>query len=336
MTDELQHILQAYQIPSANIEKVTKRVFKVTFQNHIFALKKSKLSKENLRIWESVYQIAQTNLISQVLPVYLTEEGKLYVEIGNSIYYLTPWIDDYTNRDKSWVKSFYHDIATIHHVTKRKRLLSNSEWKESFKTFQQYCAEMKNLYFIAIKEFERKRYMSPVELLVCTQFRDVEQVFITLQKRLQQFVDQDEKEMTWNYSLCHRNLHVSHRLEGYIINWESAEYNHAVTDLVDFFKREVIHYDSPADLFLENFSSYSDINNLSNAELQLLTIHLLDPIPYMTVVKNYMEANTKHSNIATVKKLQQLHRIFYFGLRWSDFVEKEYETVSFEDLDDEF
>lgn len=335
MTDELQEVLQAYQLPATNIEKATKNVYKVSFQNHKFALKKSKLSKSNLRVWESVYQIAQSNLLSQVLPVYLTSEGKLYVERGQSIYYLSPWIEEKSARDETWVKSFYHDIATIHQVTKRKKVLSNKEWKDSFISFQQYCIELKDLYMTAVKEFEKKRYMSPVELLICTQFRDVEQVFIKLQQRIEQFTEQEEQEMTWNYSLCHRNLITSHRLEGYFINWESAEYNHAITDLVDFFKREAKIFDSPIDLLLENFSSYNEVNNLTNAELQLLTIHLLDPVPYMNIVKSYMENNSKASMIKTVKELQQLNRIFRFGLRWSDYVEREFETVSFDDLDEE-
>src|SRR5699024_11585028 len=108
--------------------------------------------------------------------------------------------------------------------------------------------------------------MSPLELLVRTQYRDLELVFRETRKRVDQFIQENKEETVWNYSLSHGSLRFAHFINAdqtYLINWEKAQYENAIQDLVDFFKYETIVYDVLEVYFIELFT-YNNYNKVFN------------------------------------------------------------------------
>src|SRR5699024_953506 len=198
------------------------------------------------------------------------------------------------------------------------------------------CTERHKQLLAYVEQFESNKYMSPLELLVCTQYRDLELVFRETQKRVEQFTQENNEKTAWNYSLCHGSLRFAHFLNAdqtYLFNWEKAQYENAIQDLVDFFKYETIVYDTPADLFTKPFTTYMDINELTKQELHLLTVYLLDTTDYITLIENYIENTSTDSIVYQIQSLQRVYRQLIFGLHWSDYVENEYDSISL-DLDD--
>ncbi|PAV27694.1 hypothetical protein CIL05_20570 [Virgibacillus profundi] len=333
--DSIKKVLQAYSIYPHTIDKITDRIYQVSDGQSDYALKRSKLSMDKLTNWENSYQLAFSHNLSSVLPVYLTNDGNLYKNSENDIFYLTPWIDNMdTNINKQTMEQFYRNIGKIHAKTKQEQMIQTEALKRNFYTYMKYCEDTLIHLLDFVEQFEKNRYMSPFELLVCTQFRELEYGLKEINKRIEQFIDLEEEKITWNYSLCHGDLDFSHMLtsnQSYLINFENATYESAAMDLAIFFKNEVADYDSDTELFIDLFSLYMDANKLTTNELQLLVIHLLNPAEYFSIVQGYVNGNDQDSMIENVIQLQHVYRKFLFGIQLSSHIENEYETITFDD-----
>src|SRR5699024_12112755 len=84
------------------------------------------------------------------------------------------------------------------------------------------------------------------------------------------------------------------------------------------------------------FTTYMDTNELTKQELYLLTVYLLDTTDYITLIENYTENTSTDSVVYQIQSLQRVYRQLIFGLHWSDYVEREYDSISLylDDLDD--
>ncbi|RDW21657.1 hypothetical protein [Oceanobacillus chungangensis] len=331
--DTVKRVLHAYGIYPEEIQEVTAQLYRVNDGKHTYALKKSSLTVQTISQWEYVYKQANILHLTAIVPVYLTVDGNLFMELNEIYYYLSPWIDESNQAmTKPWLDNVLINLATIHEKTKRTQSISTGNLKKSFTSYQSYCEQVKKDLLDIVIEFEKSRYMAPFELQVCTQYRDLEYALNESNKRIDQFIDSDDAEFLWNTSLCHRSLNHSHLPGSFIINWERANYENAVNDLVSFFHYEASNFDGPTEKLIELFPTYNDIYRLSKPEHQLLNIYLLDPTNYTNLVSNYFQKTTKYSMIHQVQSLQKEYRKLIFGLKWSAYIEKEFETISFEDL----
>ena len=330
--ETVKKVLTSYAVYPLKIKQITDALYRIEDGNRVYALKRSFLTNKSVTNWENVFHQVNAQNITNVLPVYLTKQRKLYEKINDAIYYLTPWIAG--NRQS--IERLYHCIGNVHAKTKQSRPIDVQSIDQSFHTYKNQCTERHKQLLAYVEQFESNKYMSPLELLVCTQYRDLELVFHKTQKRVDQFIQENNEETVWNYSLCHGNLRFSHFLNAdqtYLINWEGAQYENAIQDLVDFFKYETIVYDAPAESFIKPFTTYMDTNELTKQELYLLTVYLLDTTDYITLVENYIENTSTDSMVYQIQSLQRVYRQLIFGLHWSDYVEREYDSISL-DLDD--
>ncbi|RDW19320.1 hypothetical protein CWR48_09775 [Oceanobacillus arenosus] len=332
--DTVKRVLHAYGIYPEEIEEVTPQLYRISDGKHTYALKKSSLTVQTISQWEFVYKQANIQHLTGIVPVYLTIDGNLFMELNEVYYYLSPWIDASNQAmTKQWLENVFINLATIHEKTKQTQSISKENLKNNFLNYQTYCLKVKENLLEMVVEFEKSRYMSPFELQVCTQYRNLEYALNESNKRIDQFIQSDDAELLWNTSLCHRNLNQSHLPSSFIINWERAAYDNAVNDLVTLFQSEVGSYDGPGEKIIELFPTYNGINPLNMSEHQLLIIYLLDPTNYITLVRSYHDKTTKHPMVHQVQSLQKEYRKLIFGLKWSAYIAKEFETISFEDLE---
>ncbi len=324
--EQEQEALQAYAVYPLHMEKVTSQLFHVDDGKNLYALKRTILTDEALKHWEMIYQYSHSHNLTAILPVYLTKDGSLYTKIEESVYYLTPWIHVSQNRsDQQVIEQIYHIIGSLHKRTKQSHPVETDQFQQQFRTYQSFCLESKERLLEYVKVFERSRYMSPFELLVCTQYRELEFALNTADKRIEQFLVQDDEQFSWNDSLCHGNLSRSHFVNSYLINWEKSRQDNPVIDLVHLFQQETAVYGPVSDLLIESFPAYNKLNGLTLKEHYLLTIYLLNPGPYIARVQAY-HVESDHQMLEQVKLLQQEYRKINFGLAWSDYVEKEHEN----------
>jgi spore coat protein YsxE len=333
-----QKIFAAYHIYPLHIEQITENMHKVSDGNKDYALKRSSLKNEQeAEVWKHVYEQANHHNLQSILPVYLTGEGKLYTIQNQNIYYLSPWLEAANvEKDKKTLEQFYHTIGQIHAKTRQVQTVDTSAFLPGFKEYASYCSNIQQSLLAYVEHFEKNRYMSPFELSVCTHFRDLDFSLMEIKRRLEQLMEIEDNTIPWNISLCHSNLQFSHMLRTrqlHLINWEKSRYDNAAMDLAAFFKNEMKKFDAPTEDAIDLFNNYMKENELTKSELYLLSIYLLDPAPYITLVEEYAKRKSGKPLIEQTKMLEEAYRLIIFGIKWSNFIEKEYETLDLDDLD---
>lgn len=332
MMVKIEKVISSYGIKPVKISKITDRVYKIDDGQHQFALKKSALTDQKVKAWERVFHDAYQQQLPSILSLYLTKNNTLYTVFEQEYYYLMPWI----NGEQSTIEQLYRSIGKIHKQTQRSQRVDHDQLVYQFNKYKQYCDESAKRLLSYVKQFESHTYMSPLELQVCTHYRDIELCFIKTHEQITQLTTSQKEAEKWNYSLCHGNLKLSHSLETnqtYYINWEHTIYNYPVTDLVKLFKNELITYDAPIESWIDYFKIYMEENKLQNQELLLLLIYLLDPTDYMKSVQQYIEQTSNHSMINQIKKIQIEYRQLLFGLQLLDFIDESYLSISTDELD---
>lgn len=335
--DTIKKVLDIYGVYPMTIDKITDRVYRVNDGRFEYALKQSSMRKETIANWEKTYQQAFEQNLSMILPVYITKNGELYAELEDSIYYLTPWIDaEKMKRDKQNIEILFRNLGMVHAKTKKEQMIAADAFIRNFDTYRLFCEDTAANLLSTVEQFEKSRYMSPFELLVCTQYRDLEYALKEIYKRLERLTNQEDEKISWNYSLCHGHLNFSHMLfsnQPYLLNLEKAKIDSAVMDLAALFKSEIRYYDSPSEALIEQFSSYTGENELTDNELQLLAVHLLDPAEYSSIIQDVVNERTDGSTVTDMIRLQHAYRRIIFGLQLSSYIEKEYEMAVFDDLE---
>lgn len=326
LMDHIQSILAAYPIQAVSIEKVTDHVSKIFDGQRTYALKKSRLTEATVLEWEEVYHEAAQYQLHELLPIYMTIDGTLTVPYDRLYYYLTPWISTDNTDKKQQMERLYDMLGSIHAKTKQTINIDAEKIGKQFKGYQEQIKDHRSFLTECITVFEQSRFMAPAELFFCTHYRDIDLLLQTLDDQVVRFIDAINEEPKWSYSLCHGRIDFSHCLVGshtYIINWEDACHDNPVRDLSTLFRTVIIDYDDPVEDFLRDFSIYTERNPLTEAEIYLLSIYLLDPTTYIDLVMQYRNNPDEHGQVDMIQQLQQAYRTLSFAMKWVHFTGNE-------------
>ncbi|WP_280141229.1 phosphotransferase [Lentibacillus halodurans] len=302
------------------IRKISERLYQVSDGQHVYALKQSRLTKNTVQKWEQIYHQAYALNLPNILPVYLTRQSDLYVKMDDSYYYVTPWIFEYQQSREQAITNGFETIGNIHAKTKQSISIDTDSILGNFRQYRQKNAELQNILLDYVSRFEQNRFMSPFELQVCTHYHVLTRLLPELDDHTVRFMNELESDQKWTYCLCHGHLTLSHFLHHrhtYLINWEQAAYDHAVFDLTTLLHGQVRHYDLSPEQLVELFSAYNRKNPLNTSEKHLLTIYLLDPAHYMSLIDNYVEHPEQQTMIKRTQLLQSAFHQLELGLKWS-------------------
>jgi len=331
----IEQILNDYGIHPLEIKKVTPNVFKITDSSTQFAVKKSSMTPSSLNNWKKALHQAYYSNLTSILPVYLTKNNMLCLTREGHTYYLTPWIDQVESNLN--FELFFQSLGQIHKRTIDKVVVPNDIQNE----FEKYQYNNKtNLQFLleSVQRFEQNKYMSPFELLVCSQYTRIENIGVVLNSFIKRFLDERKEQSLWKLSLCHgclkkENIIQSNKL--FIINWEKAHYGNATHDLVIFFNNIINEIQIDFDTMIEYFEIYLQENELEMDELDLLVISLLDFRRYCIIVEQYLNRDRTHySMMNQIMELQRTFRVLMFGLKLSEYVDRRTEELLFEELNE--
>lgn len=321
----LNSIRSNYGINPVNHKQITKNVYLIEDAQNLYSFKISTMNQNELTMWKHVLHEAHEKKLFDISPIYITKSSEFFILFNDNIAYLSPWI----NHQQTDIELIYQCIGQLHRKTKSNQHIKVEQVKKQFSNFKRICLSIQKNLLTYVEEFERQRYMSPIELQVCSHYRDIELVLRKIDEQIDKLIDDDDREIIhWSYSLSHGQLNFSHILQGdrtYLINWEKASYKNATVDLINLFKNEVISYDSPEEEFINFFSNYMNHNELTYEELIILSIHLLDPMQYIHLVEQYVNDMGTDSFIVLVQKLQCLHRQLLFALKLTRLIETDYE-----------
>jgi len=306
-------ILHQYAILPQSIIRVTNRLYQIKANGKQYALKRSKMKKDNLEMWLSVYDIANKNELYAVLPLYLTKQNQLYTEMEEELYYLTPWIEgNSSTHSKDALESILRQLGMIHLRTKKIYKLKKDDIEKQFLPYQEFCKDTEKQLLEILEAIEKKLYPSPYELQVLTHFRDVVDAVKISQQLVDRIILLTDSEPGWGTSLTHGSLQKSHLFEHYLINWEQASFKHASLDLNDLFKNESADF-GVGELLLTLFPAYLEENPFGALELAFLALYLLNPMEYLNLVKAYLADRNRSTMVEQTIKLEYAHRRLYFA-----------------------
>lgn len=328
----IKKVLKSYGITPLFIEKVTNRFYRIDDGQKIYGLKQSRLTDETIHNWKYTYDQANSRQLTAILPVYLTNTSQLYTQEKGSYYYVSPWVP----KDDFSLNTLLQTIGKIHATTREQHNINSRKFKKHWEKYESYTLTCFSTYMTFVEYFEKEHYMSPIGLQVCTHFRHIELVLQILQEQIKHFLNDVQNETQWNYCLCHGNLAYSH-VRGhesvYILNWEKSQLDSASFDLSQFFQNEIKYADIETELFLNGFKHYMAENSLNDKELYLLTIYLLDPTKYLSIIDQYMQRKSATSMIKQIRELQHAYRQLLFGVELTKHIQENYLRPKVDDLD---
>src|SRR5699024_2528399 len=166
--------------------------------------------------------------------------------------------------------------------------------------------------------------MSPLELQVCTHYREINFALKQLERLL---IALEKKEEQLSLCLINGNLTRKSILGKelvYIANWENAAYGYPTTDLLSLFKSEAMHFNQDLNGWLNKFfQHYLLTNPLSNLELYYLATRLLDIEKYLRIVDKYvLTDNFGEGMVRTTMELEETYYQIIMGLHYVDVLEE--------------
>jgi len=330
----VQHILHTYHVKPLVIEDITDRLQRIDDGQQLYAFKRVQVTDQFVNRMNYAYQQAHDKQLRCMLPLYLTETNELFTYDNDNYYYLTPWIAS----DTSPLNHSLQTIGSLHQKTTETYVMNMKSFKDKWKDYQNHCQTNFETYLSYVAYFEKAHYMSPLGLQVCTHFDRIDSVFKILQDEIKQLLEESSDQIKSTYCLCHGQLKPSHiigREDVFILNWEKSQPAHASLDLASYLKNHIIHENDPMAHYREAFTKYMKENKLKKQDLHLLTIHLLDPTEYMTIIKQTINSQNEQSMIKQVQKLQQHYRQLLFGLQWAQFIHDTYMIPELDDINKE-
>lgn len=308
----------AYRIHPTQVETITERVAKIEYQGKHYAIKKGNFKEGEVNLWKHVYDVAAEQRISAILPLYVTERKNRFIDKDSGMYYLSPWVESHNAKHRP--QELFIALGELHEKTVITETIESEAFIGPYIRYQQTVEQLYHHLLAYMEQCETSWYMSPKELLICTQFHDVEKACQLLKRHLDAYALSINENQTWRYALCHGRLDQSHVLQSeqlFIINWDQAHYSNPMDDLIYYFNQQTKRFTAPIDELLEALDEYADIFSLLESELHYLSIHLLNPLPYLQTIQTIRGQEDATSMLGQVKQLQQLFRQMMFGMEVS-------------------
>ncbi|WP_186576248.1 protein kinase family protein [Aquibacillus kalidii] len=333
-------ILNAYQIKPSEVSKVTNNLYRIQAQEYSFALKKSKLNRNQIDSWKQAYIYGNEYQLTSILPVYMTEKGDIFHQDYNDIYYLTPWKETRRNDEPEHeVESFYRTLGTIHHKTKKKLDIQVDQVEQQITQEKEKLSRFRQSILTNVELYESKRYMSPFELRVCMQYRDIEQVCNSLDDWYDYYLEDLKEDGVMNHSLCHGNLRASHLIyqssNTYFVNWEKSHIGSPMYDLAVYYYHELKYHDCYLNHLMSSFSIYEKENPLLLSERSLLAVLLLTPSSYLQVIEAYNNKQFSKSQPFQIRYLEQAYRRLVHGLSMQQHLKQIRDEIKQKQLEEE-
>lgn len=300
-------VLQSYNILPLAIEKVSNRLYKIRDAQKEYALKKTNYDPSGVNNFIQAY--SNKDLLKYMLPLYITKKNHLFVPLGDSKYYLSPWI---SNPGKVSLLKAHKLLEEIHVISLDQKEIKMKGFLKQVSSFEKNLAEQRKQALATIELFEQSHYMSPIELQYCTHYHRLQESFYHLEQEVSRIKEQGEESLTWKVCFIHGQFTRDHilkaRQDKFIINWEQAAYNYPIYDLISFYKSEAKNVSGAKEEIVPAFNDYIKKLKLEPYEVSLLIIYLLDLTNYFRLL---------FSNLATLQKSKQLEeefRILELGL----------------------
>lgn len=313
MTHEfnLEELVSQYGISAEYVEQHGD-VWRVSTKKGAFALKK--IRKEHAYpLFRNIHALYQRG-IKTIVPIYQTNQGYYFIENYADAFYLMPWIEDEEERELDFKDSLmFKELAKLHSMTVQEREYEEEEITTYYdRVSGEWSKEQEELEKF-VDKCEKKIYMSPFELQVCTYAHEISLAQKFSMQKLDGWQEAMKESKRHRVAMTHGRVSFHHFVKdtegrGYFISWERAKQGPPTNDLISFYHRYLRTYPLYCDDCIEWFYDYQKGFSLQEHEKDLTLSYLSYPKPFMQAVHTFQQPNDqarKHiSERDLVKRVQ--------------------------------
>ncbi|MFC0522434.1 phosphotransferase [Pontibacillus salicampi] len=319
MSEPLQEVLAHYGFYPNDIRKQTDKLYKVSTSIGNIAVKETSMTQEQQLDFITAYQGANEHQVPSIIPLYMTPREEFFVHHQDKTYYVMPWIEA-PHRDSPPYpfELFYSTLGEVHRKTAKTHVVKKEDFEERMEKKKQRIVQDRDKLESYVIEFEKHHYMAPLELQVCTHFRDLLRIYEMSEEWCDRFLEDIEEDKKIRLTLCHGDLKPSHFIydenKPYLLNWERASWNYAVFDLTSYYWNIIRYHDAPVEQLISTFSSYEDKFNLLNSERCLFALYILNTDHYIDQVDAYVGGARDSGQPFLVQKLERSYFVLQHAL----------------------
>jgi spore coat protein YsxE len=297
--------IQKYDLRPQQIQSLANICLVTDQEGKMYALKKSKQSKEKLLLLHRLLEGVREAGFDYWLPWLKTVDGEAVVSIDDTHWYTTPWKkseDDAIPSPIELIRSLgkFHSLAQPLVSSYQGLAVPLSTAKlDHWKSRRDQLAQFSSL--------QEREFLSPFEKSYGEHQELLNQSFDFSIRGLERFL-QSESARIPRYTLCHCRIHPSNIVmddeQFYWIDYDHAQVDTPVRDLAMFIHRFVPKAEERVDLS-QLIEAYEEINPLLPLERKLLAVYLSYPEPIVKIVQQYQDKPKISHEAAYVKQLEQ-------------------------------
>ncbi len=327
LEQEVVDVLASYKLSAYEVEVQSDKVYKAYTPVGPVAVKRSSLDRQTIQDWIEVYRKIESYQFQHVVPLYMTSERELFVEHKGAIYYVMPWIET-PNRDTPPYpfEQLYRTIGQMHKRSLHTKVVKREDYEDLMNNRKTQLQNYREVLAKWVTTFEQRHYMSPVELQICTHYRDLDKVCEIGMEWCDRFLDDLEEDKQIRTALIHGNVKPTHFVYDdstpYLLNWERAKTYYPVYDITTYFYHVLRYHDAPVDQLISTFSYYEEQLPLLNSERCLLALFLLNPEPYIHQVEAYVNGAQASGQPFLVQKLERSYYVLRHALDVQEQIEQ--------------
>ncbi|TCT27140.1 spore coat protein YsxE [Melghiribacillus thermohalophilus] len=307
-------ILARYGMFGYQKEPITPRVTKVYTGDRHVAVKKTSRHDIYPR-FQMAYRLARIKKLHSIIPLYLTREQELAVQINGDWYYVMPWIEPPANSVPSIYPESFSELAAIHKKTSQVFPIDPHFYRKWIETRRSQVDESFGWFEKKIGQVENQHYMSPSGYQLCNLyplFYDVCKKANRWYSRWYHCLSREQKMRT---VLCHGALSPSHILSSMqgpvFINWESAHMGHPGEDLANLLRHSLASPRPPFDHLETGLEDYIHQLSFKKSEISWAVLHLMHTDFFFKYVNQYFNQRDRYSEVNWVQRFERFR--FYFS-----------------------
>ncbi|MCD5323747.1 MULTISPECIES: phosphotransferase [Pontibacillus] len=327
MNQEVVDVLSFYGLTAYEMEQYSDKVTKAYTPVGPVAVKRSEMDERTLHHWLETYRQIENYQFQHVMPLYMAANKELYVSYGDHIYYVMPWMDT-PNRDTPPYpfEQLYRTIGKMHKRTLHTEVVKREDYEERMNNRKTQLQQYRESLAKWVQTFEEHHYMSPVELQICTHYRDLDKVCEISMDWCDRFLDDLEEDKQVRTALIHGNVKPSHFLyddsKPYLLNWERSKTYYPAYDITTYFYHVLRYHDAPVDQLISTFSYYEEQLPLLNSERCLLALFLLNPESYIRQIESYVNDSQAIGQPFLVQKFERSYYVLRHALDVQEQIEQ--------------
>ncbi|WP_243291162.1 spore coat protein YsxE [Bacillus sp. FJAT-47783] len=322
--EELSEVCKEYNLRTNYIERVTDKVLKIHTDKGTYAIKK--IPAEKGKTFIQNYTILMQSSYQSYIPIYPTRQNEWFVNKGESIYYVMPWVPQNMRDDQKHTElELYEALAHLHLRTKK-------EWKFEEKDYEHHYAmvlskweQEENLFEQFVERCEKRWYMSPFELQAVLFFTETMQASQMAKQKLNEWYESLKKKPVARIVLNHGHISSSHLLKDerdncYLTNFERAYYGAPIHDLIFSFQRKLTSFPIQCDECIGWLEKYEQTFALTDGEKKLFLSYLAYPSPIFRIVEQYNRKDGKRVESSFCRKMMKRYWLMknceYVVMKW--------------------